>query len=79
MTPSRRDLPRLLADHRDDLSVPGLGALQRLAKLIHLAVAPTKAGQPTVVSSMKSGAHGPRADELVYPTGSGGFWAGAEP
>ena len=54
-----------LADHRDDLAVPGLGPLQGLAELIHLAVAADKAGQPTGGGGVKPGAHGPGADELV--------------
>ena len=54
-----------LADHRHDLAVPGLGPLQRLAELIHLAVAADKAGQPPGGRSVKPGAHGPGADELV--------------
>ncbi len=43
----RRDLPDArLADHGDDLAVPGLGPLQGLTELLQLAVAADETGQP---------------------------------
>ena len=54
-----------LADHRDDLAVPGLRPLEGLAELIHLAVAADKAGQPPGGGGVQPGAHGPGADEFV--------------
>ena len=54
-----------LADNADNLAVSGLGALEGLAELIHLAVAADKASQSPSGCRVQAGAHGPGGDELA--------------
>ena len=58
-----------LADHRDDLTVPGLSPLPGLVELIHLAVAADEAGQPTGGGGVIPGYSDQRQIELLAEGG----------
>jgi hypothetical protein len=54
-----------LADHRDDLAVPGLRFLHGLVELLDLAVASDEAGEPARGGSVQPRADRSRPDDLV--------------
>ena len=53
-----------LADDGHDLAVPGAGALQGLAELLQLRVAPDEAREAAGGGRLQPRAHGPGADDL---------------
>jgi hypothetical protein len=61
---ARLSHPRL-AHHRDDLAVPGAGALESEPKLLHLGVPPNEAGEAAYGSRLEPGLHARRTGQLV--------------